>query len=712
MITYAKLLVCEKFSAAQDIASALGCPRQESNCFTGSGLCITWLDGHLLKLADPEYYKSEWMDRAIFPVIPLDFIYTPRDKKAKTQLAEVAHLVDLSSEIINACDAGREGEFIFSLFWEYIGRPKKTLNRLWLHSNTTSGIKAGWASLEDALLPKYTAMAVAAKARNQADWLLGINGSRAVTKLIGTNKWSVGRVQTSVLGMVFDRDKRIKNFRSVPYYSLYAKFDGRATYESKVLVTPDFKRMGKHQHIFAEEQEAVAMEYLVRKASSGVWDVKDSTTSSALYPYSLFDLSALQKFCAYSLGWSAARTLAAAQDAYSAEKAISYPRTDSNFLPEDFISVIDDLYKTVWLLVQEEVPSIGPLDMPLASTSGMDKRFVTFDDSKVSDHYAIIPTGIVPRDPKSDAMLIWRVVARRFLLHFFAPAKLSKFSRLTTLNYILTSPFLTHRTGDIYPLAAITNVESLVDPGWTTIATILGLPLPETLPLEKRFPKPELDGVKFDKIEFYQGYTDAPDPFFEDTLLSAMDSEGLGTPATQASVLETLVYRDYVIRHEGRPPKLRVAPNGELLMNVLVDKGLSFIAQPELTAEWELSLFKIESNAVDAPKPEAFLLDVVRRVNELCDVANGAAHEVYCPLSKMLVTIDEATGKINFPGLPFPLPIIFAGRTMSSTEYRDVLLSKTGVGPFDGFISKMGKSFSAKLIFDPATGKISFKFKK
>lgn len=712
MNTYSKLVICEKFSAAQDIASALGCPRQESNCFTGGALCITWLDGHLLTLADPEYYKAEWMDRSIFPVLPSDFVYLPKDKRAKVHLDEVAHLVDISLEVINACDAGREGEFIFSLFWEYVGNPKKHVYRLWLHSNTLDGIKAGWAKLEDASQPKYLAMAVAARARNQADWLLGINGSRAVTKLIGANKWSVGRVQTSVLGMVFERDKRIKDYRSLPYYSLYAKFDGKDTYESKILVTPDFRRMGKLQHIFAEEQEAVAMEYLVKRTTSGVWDVKDATTPSALYPYSLFDLSSLQKFCAHTLGWSAARTLAAAQEAYSVEKAISYPRTDSTFLPEDFVDIIDALYKKVWLIVQEEVPSLGPLDMPVASDSGMDKRFPTFDDSKVSDHYAIVPTGIVPRDPKSDAMLLWRVVSRRFILHFFGPAKVTKFSRLTTLNYILTAPFLTHRSGDIYPLAAVTNVESLTDPGWTTVATILGLPLPETLPHEKRFPRPEPDGVKFDRVEFYQGYTDAPEPFFEDTLLSAMDSEGLGTPATQAAVLETLVYRDYVVRHEGRPPKLRVAPNGELLINVLTDKGLSFIAQPELTAEWELALSKIESMAVDAPRPEDFLLDVVRRVNELCDVANGADHEVYCPLSKKLVTIDEEAGKINFPGLPFPLPLVFAGRTMAATEYRDVLLSKTGVGPFDGFVSKMGKPFSAKLVFDASTRKISFKFKK
>lgn len=703
-----KLIICEKYYVAQDVAAALGCPTRLASAFTNAtSLTVAWLDGHMSALAPPEMYNPAWASRDVFPVIPATFQYLPRSKGCEAQMRALKVLVNKSAEVVNACDPGREGELIFWLFWDFIGSPTKKVYRMWLHANTLDGIKAAWLDLKDGGTSDRLAVASAGKVRSQADWLLGINGSRAITKLLGARVWSIGRVQTAILSLIAQRELTIREFRSRPYYSLYAKFDGVDTYEARMFVLPGMKKFGKFSHIFELDAEADIADVIFKRTSSEQWAVKDTTKRCRINPPALFDLMSLQKFCAGVLGWPASRTLAAAQEAYATAKTITYPRTDSTFLPEAFITSVDTLYVDVWKQVREEVERLDVLDVPKPSEAVGDKTTSTFNDTKVRDHYAIIPTGIAPVEFESDAFLIWRMVSRRFIQHFFPAAEYDSFTRETSLNYTLPIRIGMYNIGDPLPLVGITTADGLCKQGWLDAASALSLPIPETIPRERRLPKPETF-AKFDKTEVYQGYTDPPDNYTEETLLGAMDRLGLGTPSTQAGIIDTLMQRGYTKRQTGRPPTIRITADGELLITALKAQKLLLQFDPEVTAEWEEKLRLIESQDPAAPTPLGFLKDITEVVNDICSVCTGVK-EVYCPISKKLVT--EKGNGFYFPGVPNILPKILAGRAMSALEYRNILASSKAVGPFEDFTSKTGKQFKAKLKYDSGTAKLLFSFK-
>ena len=347
-----RLILCEKFYVAMDVANAIGSgtdkPVQEDWWFQVGGTRISWFDGHLVGLVEPEEYNKDWEDREIFPVLPDKLIVQPLHPGAARHVEKLRGLVGWADEVVNACDAGREGELIFRLFWEYIGEPKKPLKRLWFNDNTPSGIKAAFGVLKDGNSPELLAMARAARLRAESDWLLGINGSRAVSKLVGGRQWVVGRVQTAILFLLYQREKDIREFISRPYFSLYPRFNGKDMYEGKIQVPEEFRKLGKFGHVFAVEQEALAAEHLVKMTSYSKWAVKDDKRYSHVFPFPLFDLKSLQRFCAIQLGWSSTRTIKAAQDAYAQDKTISYPRTNSSFLPESFRTMVPSLYQKLW----------------------------------------------------------------------------------------------------------------------------------------------------------------------------------------------------------------------------------------------------------------------------------------------------------------------------------------------------------------------------
>jgi len=705
------LVCCEKPLAAQDVAEALsGTPgalkRGAGFISVSPDIRVTWFSGHLLGLAEPGLYHPEWADRRVFPVCPDQFKFVPLSPKAEQRLGVLKKLVGWADQIVNACDAGREGELIFHNFWEYIGAPKLPVRRLWLNSTTAEAVRAAWSVMEDGRLPKYAQQAAAARARTCADWLVGINASRAVTSLLGSDEeWSVGRVQTAALYLVYRREKVVREFESRAYFSLYPKFTGVDVYEGKVLVPEDFKKLGRLSHIFSSEQEALAAEHLVKMSGSDRWQVEDTKKSSHIFPFPLFDLEGLQRFCARTLGWSGVRTLRAAQEAYVV-RALTYPRTDSPYLPDSFRSDLPPLYQANWRNVVEEVAGLAAVDPPNLDEVIEGKMFQPFNSKKIRDHHAIIPTGLVPPDPQSDAYLVWRLVSRRFLLFFCPPAKTTRLERLTKLTFPLRSTFLGYRRGEAYTLVAATRLESLDEEGWLSSAYLLAHPLPEDLPKPRRIPRPEPQGVVLDKVEFYQGFTEPPELLNEDTLLGQMTSLGLGTPATQSEAIESLVLKDYLSRVPGRPPVLQLTKSGHKLVTELLQHRLPLLTSLEVTASWE-QVFEKMGEGATTQSADQFLHDVKTCVEEISIVCRGGRPAVKCPLSGLPVV--ETEGHYMFPGCPKPLPKRLGQRHMMAWEYRDVIRADCPVGPYD-FVSRKGNRFEARLTYDRNLGEMKFSF--
>jgi DNA topoisomerase-3 len=706
------LVLCEKPLAAQDVAAALGgggAPGEVKSAgyiSVGKDTRVTWFSGHLLGLAEPGHYCPAWSSRKVFPVVPEKFRFVPLSKKAHQRLEALKKLVGWAELVINACDAGREGELIFANFWDYIESPPLPVRRLWMSSTDPDAVKLAWSKMEDWRQPKYNQLAVAARTRTCADWLVGINASRAVTELMGgSEEWTVGRVQTAALYLVFRREKLVREFESRAYFSLYPKFTGVDSYEGKVLVPEDFKKLGRFSHIFATEQEALAAEHLVKMTGSDRWQVEDKTKPSHIFPYPLFDLEGLQRFCARALGWSGVRTLQAAQQAYMS-RAITYPRTDSEYLPDSMREGLPILYAKNWNNVGCEVGGLNALDPPDLEAVVADKMFSPFNSKKVRDHHAILPTGLIPPDVQSDAYLVWRVISRRFLLFFCPAAKTIKLERLTKLAFPLRSSFLGYRRGDSYTLSAVTRLEALEDEGWLATASLLAHPLPESLPKPRRMPRPEPHGVVLDKVEFYQGFTEPPENLNEETLLAQMTASGLGTPATQAEAIESLVQRDYLLRVRGCPPQLQLTKSGHKLITELLHHRLPLLTNLEITAGWE-KLFEVFDTSNLAQNSEDFLGEVCNYVAEISTVCRGGQPKVKCPLSGLPVV--EAEGHYVFPGCPKPLSKKLGQRHMLAWEYREILRSDKPVGPYE-FVSKKGRRFEARLSYDRNLGEVKLAF--
>lgn len=711
------LVFCEKPLAAQDVAEALlGQPvalsRGTGYLSAGKDLRVTWFSGHLLGLAEPGFYQEGWSNRKLFPVCPEKFQFVPLSEKARQRLVVLKKLVGWAELVVNACDAGREGELIFDNFWNYIGAPTLPVQRLWLTSNTPEAVRSAWLKMEDWRQPKYHQSAVAARARTCADWLVGINASRAVTELLGgPEEWTVGRVQTAVLYLVFRREKLVREFESRAYFSLYPKFTGVDTYEGKVLVPDEFKKLGRFSHIFAAEQEALAAEHLVKMTGSDRWQVEDKTKPSHIFPFPLFDLEGLQRFCARTLGWSGVRTLQAAQQAYMS-RAITYPRTDSEYLPDSMRGDLPNMYAKNWHNVASEVGGLAALDPPDLEDAIAGKMFSPFNSKKLKDHHAIVPTGLLPPDVQSDAYLVWRMVSRRFLLFFCPPAKTVKLERLTKLTFLLRSSFLGYRRGEPYTLSAVTRLESLEEEAWLSVAFLLAHPLPESLPKPRRMPRPEPGGVVLDKVEFYQGFTEPPETLNEDTLLAQMTGLGLGTPATQSEAIESLVQREYLFRARGRPPELQLTKAGHKLITELLQHRLPLLTSLEVTAVWEKAFETLGSGAplgsgAQTQDSEDFLGEVRNYVMEISAVCRGGNPAIKCPLSGLLVV--ETESHYVFPGCPKPLPKRLAQRHMTAWEYRDILKADKPVGSYE-FVSKKGKRFEAKLVYDRNLGEVKLAF--
>lgn len=702
------LVIAEKPSVAADLSRALGGKKfkKEKGYYEGDDMVISHTVGHLLEIQEPESFKvvrGKWSLENL-PVLPDHFDLVPREK-SQDQLRVLKKLLARKdiTEVINACDAGREGELIFRYVTQHF-KNKKPVKRLWLQSMTTDAIREGFASLraDEEMLP----LADAATCRSESDWLVGINGSRAMTAfykelLGGFQVTPVGRVQTPTLAILAEREEKIRSFEPRTYFELHGTFRVEAgTYPGRWFDS-GFKKSGDEDAKAERLWERERAEEILAKCRGKTGTVHEERKPTTQAPPLLYDLTTLQREANGRFGFSAKRTLQLAQALYEKHKVLTYPRTDSRYLPEDNLPVAKKVLS-------------GMDDTSLAphARKALDQGWVVpspriFNNAKVSDHHAIIPTGASPEKLDEYEMKLYDLVARRFIAVFFPPAKFEVTKRITTVE------------GETFK----TDGKILREPGWLEVygKSAAGEDDASLVPVT------EGENAAAEDIEIKELQTKPPPRFTEATLLSAMEGagkfvedeelreamsqRGLGTPATRAAIIEGLLTQEY-IRREGRD--LAASAKGIKLITALRELQIGALSSPEMTGDWEYKLKQMEAGQF---KRDAFMEEirslvagVIKKIKDASGHMNSDSMrgnfrdlEVKCPKC-------GATGgfKESFKAYDCNAKCgLVVWKTVSSRELEPeevrTLLETGSVGPIKGFKSKMGRPFEAKLALSADT---------
>ena len=734
MVSMAKtLVIAEKPSVAQDIVRALtpvaGKFEKHEDHFENDTYVVTSAVGHLLEIRAPDEFdvkRGKW-SFAHLPVIPPYFDLKPveRSKARLSAVVRQARRKDVT-QLVNACDAGREGELIFRLIEQFAGAKKplgKPIRRLWLQSMTPQAIREGFAALRGD--EQMHGLADAARSRSEADWLVGINGTRAMTAFNsrdgGFFLTTVGRVQTPTLAVVVEREERIRKFVSRDYWEIHASFRaGAGEYPGKWF-DPAWKKSDDDGELKADrvwsEREAQAIADAVRGQPATVTEESKPTTQASPL---LFDLTSLQREANGRFGFSAKTTLSIAQSLYERHKALTYPRTDSRALPEDYLPVVRETFQ---MLADSGMKHLAPHARAALANDYIKPSRRIFDNAKVSDHFAIIPTLQAPEGLSEAEQKLYDLVVRRFMAVFFPSAEYLVTTRI--------SRALDHRFK--------TEGKVLVRPGWLAIfgkeAQDEGAEGPQSL-----VPVKEGETVRTETAEPKGLKTRPPARYSEATLLGAMEGagklveddelreamqeKGLGTPATRAAIIEGLLNEKYMIR-EGR--ELIPTAKAFQLMTLLRGLGVEELSKPELTGEWEFKLAQMEHGKLGR---EEFMHEIAEMTRHIVKKAKEYDHETVpgdyatletpCPNCGGIVKENyrryTCTGPAGGgPGCGFSFGKTPGGRTFETAEVEQFLRDKR-IGPLDGFRSKAGWPFTAEIVLkyneDDKNWKLEFDFPK
>jgi DNA topoisomerase-3 len=696
------LIIAEKPSVAADIAKAIGGFTRQGEFYESNDYVLSSAVGHLVEIAAPEQYevkRGKW-SFAHLPVIPPHFDVQPiaKNEERLKLLARLIRRKDVDG-LINACDAGREGELIFRLITQY-ARARQPVRRLWLQSMTPAAIREAFAQLRDdrQMMP----LADAARCRSEADWLVGINGTRAMTAFNsrdgGFYLTTVGRVQTPTLTIVVEREERIRRFQPRAYFEVKATFAAKAgTYEGRWFDT-GFQRNPADAELRAErlwdEARARAIVAACEGRSGTVTEESRPATQAAP---ALFDLTSLQREANGRFGFSARTTLSLAQALYEKHKVLTYPRTDSKALPEDYAPTVR---QTLAML-----GGVGPFG-PLA-TQVLDNDWVRpgnrriFDNSKISDHFAIIPTLQAPRALSDAESRIYDLVVRRFLAIFFPSAEFRVTTRITTVE---THPFRTE--GRV-----------LVNAGWLAVygrEAVAERPAGAEGSAGMLVAVEPGESVATREIEAVALATRPPARFNEATLLSAMEGagklvddeelreamaeKGLGTPATRAAIIEGLIAENYLLR-DGRD----LVPTAKAfqLLTLLRGLGVEELTMPELTGNWEYKLAQMERGRLARETFMDEIAEVTRRIverakNYQSDTVPGDYATLAAPCPKCGGKVQENYKRFACTQCDFSITKIPGGRQLEVDEAEQLLAQHT-LGPLQGFRSRLGRPFAAIL---------------
>ncbi len=688
------LIIAEKPSVASDLVKILpGKFKKERTHFEGEDYIVSFAIGHLVTICypeeiDPVYQK--W-DMNNLPILPEIFPLKGLDE-TKGQLNALQKLIRRKDikEIINACDAGREGELIFKYIIKYVWNnslANKTLRRLWLQSMTPEAIKKAFASLRDN--SEMTPLEDTALCRSESDWLIGINATRALTgynsRKGGFFLTPCGRVQTPTLSLLVKRENARLQFVPKPYWSLHGQFDFPGeSYEGK-WIDPAFVKDGSDQYDRADRLwKKEDAETVIAKCTGKPATVEEQSKKTSQGSPPLFDLTLLQREANSRFGFSAKNTLGIAQALYEKHKVLTYPRTDSKHLPEDYLNAVKEIMEvqTGWEFGNFARESLTRKYLRL------DKRI--FNNSKVSDHHAIIPTTVLPSRLSEPEAKIYRMVVQRFLAVFFPPA--------VFLN--------TKRFSKVEDETFLTEGKILLEAGWKAIYGSTAEDGQERM----LAPVPQCAQVLCREISIQAHETTPPPRYNEATLLSAMENSdklvedeeladamkerGLGTPATRAAIIEKLIKEKYVVR-EGKD----LAPTGKAfeLLSLLEAMKIEVLASPELTGEWEYKLNRILKGEFTRSQfmgeIRAMTKNIIDRVKNF--ESEGVRDEAsFSPLNGMRFFISP-TAYVS-EDKKIRIRKIIGGRLMSEEEIVALLKGET-VGPFSDFRSKKGKTFTASI---------------
>ncbi|MEX3581962.1 MAG: DNA topoisomerase III [Burkholderia sp.] len=702
------LIIAEKPSVANDIARALGGFTKNDEYFESDDFVLSSAVGHLLEIAAPKEYevkRGKW-SFAHLPVIPPHFDLNPI-AKSESRLKVLTKLIKRKDidRLINACDAGREGELIFRLIAQH-AKAKQPVQRLWLQSMTPAAIRDGFAKLRsDADMQP---LADAARCRSEADWLVGINGTRAMTafnsKGGGFFLTTVGRVQTPTLSIVVEREEKIRRCVPRDYWEVRAEFVCAGGFYEGRWYDPKFKR---DEHDPEKRDSRLwalpAAETIVAASRGQIGVVSEESKPSVQLSPMLYDLTSLQREANSRFGFSAKNTLGLAQALYEKHKVLTYPRTDARALPEDYLGTVK---QTMEML--KESNNYLPHAKQVLGKGWVKPNKRIFDNAKISDHFAIIPTLQAPKALSEPEQKLHDLVVKRFLAVFFPAAEYKVTTRITEV------------VGHHFK----TEGKVLVEPGWLQVYGRDAEGADANLvPVQKD------EKVKTDKIAAHQLVTKPPARYSEATLLSAMEgagklveddelreamaAKGLGTPATRAAIIEGLLGEKYLIR-EGR--ELSPTAKAFQLTTLLRGLGVKELTAPELTGEWEYKLSQMERG--NLPR-DTFMQEIarmtqiiVKRAKEYdSDTIPGdyATLQTLCP--NCGGQMKENYRRFACTKCEFSISKIPGSRQLEIPEVEE-LLQKKEIGPLSGFRSKMGRPFSAilKLSFDDETKNYKLEF--
>ena len=692
------LVIAEKPSVGRDLVRVLTGPfTKHEGYLEGPEHIVTWAVGHLVQLADPDEYDDRFKKwrMADLPIVPERFKLVVRDERSKKQMTVVKRQLDNDEVdlVVNACDAGREGELIFAYLYEKAGS-KKPVQRLWLNSMTTEAIKSAFGELRPGA--DLASLEAAARSRSEADWIVGMNATRAATIRLRSSfdgAVSLGRVQTPTLAILARREQEIRDFKPEPYWVVDAVFD-------PVVDRPRVYEGRYHDGANPRVATADAARAVVDACRGGSGEItKLDKSERKERPELLYDLTSLQRHANRRYGFTARRTLAAAQRLYEEHKALTYPRTNSRFLTSDMIAEIKPIARLVGTQSEYAKASsyvIGLDVLPLGRV---------INDAKVSDHHAIIPTRAErhPVDKMSDDdRRIYDLVVRRFLA-IFHPDAVFENTRVETT--VASHVFRTR--GKVLLVA-----------GWRAVYG--EMPDAEQSDddegREQQLPKLERgERVEVTSVDSEEKETKPPARYNDNSLLGAMETagklvddeelreamkeSGIGTPATRAAIIERLIQVGYVER-DGRA--LVVTEKG---LNVIRLLGEHVLTSPGLTGDWERRLALIETGA---DSREAFMGDIVRFTEEtvgeldrnLKDVRIPRANLGPCPVCGRDI-VENRKGYSCWsredPGCGFVIWKSKAGKQLPVSVARELIKTGRTEKPVTGFKGRSGKSFRARL---------------
>jgi DNA topoisomerase-3 len=704
------LIIAEKPSVAADLARALGKVPKHGDHFENDRYVISSAVGHLVELEMPEDIDKKlygfWRLETL-PIIPKQFGLKPiEDSRERfSQLKKLLARKDVA-EVVNACDAGREGELIFTYIYQ-LTKCKLPVKRAWMQTMTNEGILEAFKHLRDGA--QMVPLSEAARCRSESDWLIGINGTRALTKrMFGSragNVASVGRVQTPTLAIIFNRELEIRNFRPRGFWRVTAVFQiANGTYEG-VYQRPNFRKAENDDHDRVDRIWKQAAAEAVHAACQGQPPaaVSEEKKSSSQSSPRLYDLTTLQREANNRYGLSARRTLQIAQALYERHKMITYPRTDSRALPEDYIP-------TVRQTLANLPGSLAPHAQKVLDADWVRPTKRIFNNAQVSDHFAIIPTTHEAKNLDEMEAKVFDMIARRFIAAFYPPAEFDITTRTSTVT---GHDFKTE--GKVLTFAGWLTVygKTTVDDDSADSKALPALAAADGQP-------PQACTVS---TELHSETTKPPPRYTEATLLSAMEGagklvddedlaeamkeRGLGTPATRADTIDGLINQKYLERQQR---ELVPTPKAESLLQFLAAVKAEALTKPDMTGEWEYKLRQIEHGKFSREK---FMKEIVAETRGLIErVKTFEEDDSLARVTDILSPTDGKPLRETLRGYKsqdgeFMVYKIISNRKMEEPEVRE-LVTKGVVGPLDGFVSaKTRNRFAAslRLVKDAETGK-------